>query len=235
MTELPTNSTSNGDAPFEVAVIGAGLVGLNVCLGLLRRNIPVTVYEQATELKEIGAGLGLSSTLEDVLAAIDPAARDAVRRVGIRSPTPGWINGMSQEDHSLRTFDKVYDFEIEEGNDESFYCQRAQLLDELVRCVPAGTIHLKKRVERIVQNDQTGKVSIEFTDGEKTEASAGEHPYFLYPYCHQTLLFLIQSRSYWLRWRKVSCPSSHCSRFGKTHGNIALRPRKCLSIPRQHG
>ena len=43
------------------AVVGAGLGGLAAALALLKRGFEVTVYEQAPELTEVGAGLQLSA------------------------------------------------------------------------------------------------------------------------------------------------------------------------------
>lgn len=41
----------------QVVVIGGGIGGLSLALALQRREIAVTVYERATELREIGAGI----------------------------------------------------------------------------------------------------------------------------------------------------------------------------------
>jgi salicylate hydroxylase len=45
----------------RVLIAGAGIGGLTAGLALLRCNIDVDVYEQAAELKEVGAGLQLSA------------------------------------------------------------------------------------------------------------------------------------------------------------------------------
>jgi len=45
----------------RVLIAGAGIGGLTAALALLERNIDVEVYEQAAELKEVGAGLQLSA------------------------------------------------------------------------------------------------------------------------------------------------------------------------------
>lgn len=44
----------------RVAVVGAGIAGLSVAAFLARAGITATVYEQATELREVGAGIQLS-------------------------------------------------------------------------------------------------------------------------------------------------------------------------------
>ncbi|MEZ0302913.1 MAG: FAD-dependent oxidoreductase, partial [Hyphomicrobiaceae bacterium] len=44
-----------------VLIVGAGIGGLTCALALLQRGIDVEVYEQATELREIGAGVQISA------------------------------------------------------------------------------------------------------------------------------------------------------------------------------
>ncbi len=46
---------------MHVLIAGAGIGGLTAALALLKRGIDVDVYEQAGELKEVGAGLQLSA------------------------------------------------------------------------------------------------------------------------------------------------------------------------------
>jgi salicylate hydroxylase len=53
---LPSSTTDR----TRVAVVGAGIAGLSVAAFLARAGITATVYEQATELGEVGAGLQLS-------------------------------------------------------------------------------------------------------------------------------------------------------------------------------
>jgi 2-polyprenyl-6-methoxyphenol hydroxylase-like FAD-dependent oxidoreductase len=43
----------------KIAVIGGGIGGLTAAIALARQGVTVEVYEQAPELKEVGAGVGL--------------------------------------------------------------------------------------------------------------------------------------------------------------------------------
>jgi salicylate hydroxylase len=52
---------------LKVLVAGAGIGGLTAALALLKRGIDVEVYEQAGELKEVGAGVQLSANGTRVL------------------------------------------------------------------------------------------------------------------------------------------------------------------------
>ncbi|MCY3988417.1 MAG: FAD-dependent monooxygenase, partial [Gammaproteobacteria bacterium] len=47
-------------APDQIAIVGAGIGGLVLGLGLARAGKRLRVYEQAPELREIGAGVSLS-------------------------------------------------------------------------------------------------------------------------------------------------------------------------------
>src|SRR5690606_25372028 len=45
---------------MRIAIVGAGIAGLTTAVALQRSGLTVTVYEQAPELAEVGAGLQLS-------------------------------------------------------------------------------------------------------------------------------------------------------------------------------
>jgi salicylate hydroxylase len=66
----------------HVAVIGAGIGGLTAALALLQRGIDVQVYEQSNQLKEVGAGIQISSNGTRVLFAL--GLEDALRQVQVR-------------------------------------------------------------------------------------------------------------------------------------------------------
>ena len=55
---------------MRVLIAGAGLGGLTAALALLRMGCQVDVYEQAAELREVGAGLQLSANGTHVFYAL---------------------------------------------------------------------------------------------------------------------------------------------------------------------
>src|SRR6516164_1761966 len=66
----------------QVLVVGAGIGGLAAALALLKRGIDVEVYEQSSELKEVGAGIQISSNGTRVLFALGLEA--ALAQVQVR-------------------------------------------------------------------------------------------------------------------------------------------------------
>jgi salicylate hydroxylase len=56
--------------PDNIAIVGGGIGGLAAALALIRRGIDVEVYEQASELREIGAGVQVSANGTRVLHAL---------------------------------------------------------------------------------------------------------------------------------------------------------------------
>jgi 2-polyprenyl-6-methoxyphenol hydroxylase-like FAD-dependent oxidoreductase len=67
--------------PDKVGIIGAGIGGLTAALALLQRGFEVEVHEQAHELKEVGAGIQISSNGTHVLYAL--GLKDALDRVQV--------------------------------------------------------------------------------------------------------------------------------------------------------
>ncbi|VWX61308.1 Salicylate hydroxylase [Burkholderiales bacterium 8X] len=63
----------------KILIAGAGLGGLTAALALLRDGHDVTVFEQAAQLGEVGAGLQLSANATRVLALL--GIDDAVRQI----------------------------------------------------------------------------------------------------------------------------------------------------------
>ena len=65
----------------KVIIIGGGIGGLAAALALLKRGIDVEIHEQAPELKEVGAGIQISSNGTRVLYAL--GLEEALKRVQV--------------------------------------------------------------------------------------------------------------------------------------------------------
>jgi 2-polyprenyl-6-methoxyphenol hydroxylase-like FAD-dependent oxidoreductase len=81
-------------SPNTVGIIGGGIGGLAAALALLRRGLDVEVYEQAPELKEVGAGIQISSNGTRVLHAfgLEQALAD-VQVIPTRREIRHWNTG----------------------------------------------------------------------------------------------------------------------------------------------
>src|ERR1700755_3253616 len=64
-----------------IVIVGGGIGGLTAALALLKRGVDVEVCEQAPELKEVGAGIQISSNGTRVLYAL--GLEDALKRVQV--------------------------------------------------------------------------------------------------------------------------------------------------------
>src|SRR5271165_3184985 len=80
----------------NVAIVGGGIGGLVAALALLRRGIDVDVYEQAPELRELGAGVQISANGTRVLHALGlKAALEKVQVLPSGKTIRLWNTGQS--------------------------------------------------------------------------------------------------------------------------------------------
>lgn len=134
---------------FRVAIIGGGIGGLFAALSIHHHcqshDVQIDVYEQASEYKEIGAGVGIGPNAAEImgkLGLLQEALKFASRRDGI------WI--------SFRRYDtgsEVHTVMIPtEGNTAHVSMHRADFLELLVRAVErrgAATLHTNKRCQAL--------------------------------------------------------------------------------------
>ena len=70
MSGLPgLTNDEGGEAMTKVLITGGGIGGISTALSLVKHGFNVEVYEQASELMEIGAGIQLSANAMHVLLA----------------------------------------------------------------------------------------------------------------------------------------------------------------------
>ena len=152
---------------MKIIIIGAGLGGLTAASALLDRGFDVTVLEQAAQLKEIGAGVQLSSNATGVLyrLGLGPAlekiaSEPAGKRVRLWNTGQTWplfdLGAISRE-----RFGYPY-----------FTLHRADLhtvLADGVRQRDANAIRLGVKVERHEQHDD-GSVTVHGANGDSWTA-----------------------------------------------------------------
>ena len=149
----------------KVAVIGGGIGGLAAALALLRRGIDVDIYEQSAELKEVGAGISISSNGTRVLDALGlEAALARVQVVSSRKEIRHWKTGERWDWYKLG------------GNQahgtRHMYLHRGDLqgiLSDAVRSLKPDAIKLGKRCVGVSQTDD--RVEVRFAIGETARAA----------------------------------------------------------------
>src|SRR5262245_39244142 len=153
-------------ADKRVAIIGGGIGGLTAALALIRHGVPVEVYEQAPELKELGAGVQISSNGTGVLYALGLGS--AIDKIGVivaGKEIRLWSTGQTW---------KLFDLgavSVERYGFPYMMFHRGDLhaaLLEAIRREKPEAIHLSRKCMGVTQDD--GGVSIQFENGESARA-----------------------------------------------------------------
>jgi salicylate hydroxylase len=146
--------------PLRAAIVGGGIGGLAAACSLMRRNIDVTVFEQAAALGEVGAGvfiypnslrqlerMGLGEALAAVGAKVGRGSEYCRMDGSVVGPvlttdSSGW-NGM-------------------------YGMHRADLLNAIAATLPKSSIRTGHRCVGLEQNADTAQ--LKFANGETAEA-----------------------------------------------------------------
>ena len=160
MTPIQVTDDSLKPAP-HFAIIGAGLAGLSCAIALMQSGFKVSIFEQAGEISEVGAGLQLSSNATHILAQWDLLNR--VEAMGFKP------NGVRFEHWKNASLIAQFPLnrQAEHLNSPYIHIHRADLqnilLDKVLQVAPA-CLHLNKRVTNL--NSHAENISIMFADGE---------------------------------------------------------------------
>ena len=155
------------DVSSKIIVIGAGIGGLAAALALLKRGLDVEVHEQAPELKEVGAGIQISSNGTRVLYALGLEA--ALKRVQVlpsRRQIRHWATGETWNWFELGAVT------AQRYGTPHVMLHRADLHDlltEAVRSLKPDAIHLNARCAAIAQTE--GDVEVHFESGKTARAA----------------------------------------------------------------
>lgn len=153
---------------FTVTIIGGGIGGLTLAAGLLRRNVPVQIYEAAPAFKEIGLGLSIGPAAHRTMPLIDPQIREIYDSlVTTHADSPGyeayrqtwfevlWAGGQKDGDLLLN---------LKALPSGQTTLRRSNFLDALVGLVPPDIVHFGKRLESLTER-RDGGVELRFDDG----------------------------------------------------------------------
>jgi salicylate hydroxylase len=149
----------------HVLIVGAGIGGLTAALALLRRGYRVDLFEQAGELKEVGAGLQISAN--GTRALYELGVGDTLRALACEPKEKEirlWSSGQA-----WKLFD-VGPISVARWGFPYFTMYRPDLLGVLAAAVrEAGpdSLHLKRKCAGFTQGN--GRVQVDFTDGSHAE------------------------------------------------------------------
>lgn len=145
--------------PLKVAIIGGGPGGLSTAIALSRiPNVDVTLYEQATVLREVGAGISIGQNTWNVLELLGVA--DTLTSGHVTSTVLN-LNG--------KTGEELHRFERKELKKRpNLRTQRTKLQSALLSHVQPGVIQLGKKLIHLMDNED--HVELHFKDGTVTTA-----------------------------------------------------------------
>lgn len=150
---------------MHVLIAGGGIGGLTAAIALRHHHIDVTVLEQATEMREIGAGIQIASNASLVLREL--GIEEAVRTAGV---TPE-----SYDYRDLHTGRMLYMAPLGEEaaaryGAPLYNIHRADLVQILSDMLPPGTIQFDARCEAF---SQTGSgVEVRLSNGQVLHGDA---------------------------------------------------------------
>jgi 2-polyprenyl-6-methoxyphenol hydroxylase-like FAD-dependent oxidoreductase len=142
----------------DVLIAGAGIAGLAAAIGLRKRGIEAVVLEQATELREIGAGLLLAP---NACAVLHQLGALAPMLEGPSLRPPAW-ELRSWKGHLLSRLSIAKPHEI------SLSTRRSDLQAALRSCLPASAVMLGQTVKGAAVT--SNGVLLEMEGGRRLEA-----------------------------------------------------------------
>ncbi len=145
---------------LNVAVVGAGYGGAAAARALSDLGANVTVYERATQIREVGAGIGLRPS---TMAQFERwGIGGAIKAVSSASDA---FEILTADDHRIAR---------EEWPEKDAYGQtthlihRGDFIDALVGVLPAGMIELGNKLHDVV--DHGGSATLTFSNGRSVTA-----------------------------------------------------------------
>lgn len=157
---LDTDSRRPGVTDLDVAILGGGIGGLATAAFLHRAGIRATVYEQASALTEVGAGLVVAPNAARVLRRLGVLGE--FRRTAVQLDV-GW-EFRRWEDGEVLSAENLSDACVELYGEQTYTVHRADLLGVIRGAVPDSAIRLGHRCVD-VRSSEAG-VELEFADGQ---------------------------------------------------------------------
>lgn len=143
---------------LSVGIIGGGIGGLAAALSLLRAGFDVQVYEQASALSEVGAGVQVSPNASRVLHGLGLA--DELAGMGVR---PLAWHQRRWDDGRTLLYTPLAEQMVEAFGFPHYQTHRADLLAALTSALPAERVHVGHRLVELA--DGGDHVTAGFANG----------------------------------------------------------------------
>lgn len=149
---------------MKVIIVGGGIGGLTLALMLHARGIEATVYEQASEIREVGVGI---NTLPHAIRELaELGLLPALDAVAIRTHELHYMNRFGQtvwqEKRGLHAGAPVPQFSIHRGK------LQGVIHAAVVERLGAGAVRAGRRLQGFLQDE--GGVTAHFSDSRRAEA-----------------------------------------------------------------
>jgi salicylate hydroxylase len=148
---------------LSVAVIGGGMGGTAAALSLLQAGVDVHVYEQARELREVGAGIQVSPNASRVLHRLGLA--DALARLGVKPLA--FHQRRWQDGRTLLRTPLAQAMESAFGSPH-YQMHRADVLRTLIAALSSDRMHIGHRLTGLL--DHGNRVEAQFEHGARINA-----------------------------------------------------------------
>lgn len=144
---------------LKIAIIGAGYGGAAAAKALSLLGADVTVYEQAAQMLEVGAGIGLR-----------PATMHRFRQWGIFDAVAKVSSPSDYFEILTATGDPIMKDTWPEfaGENKTYLIHRGDFIDALLGVLPEGMVKLGHKLETI--EDKGSRSVLTFANGETAEA-----------------------------------------------------------------
>ena len=146
----------------DVAVVGGGIGGLTLAASLLQQSISVEVFEQDTELREVGAGVAIGGNATRLLRGLDIDLSQVANM-------PPALEFRRWSDGGLIWSHPIGEWYRQEVGAAYMTLHRATLQRFLAAAVPSECIQLNHRLVGL--SDEPAGVRLHFAEGDDVVAS----------------------------------------------------------------
>ncbi|GAA4195979.1 FAD-dependent monooxygenase [Streptosporangium oxazolinicum] len=153
---------------MKIAIVGGGLGGLATALLLRQAGIEAVVYEQTSELREVGAGIVVGPNMVRPLVRAGLGERLASFAVPLEA---AWEFRRWEDGRVLSSQPMGEECRRLYGTD-CYVAHRADLLDMLLRALPSDAVRTGRRLELLEQDREEVELTFTDTRGVKTTVVA---------------------------------------------------------------